>query len=77
MYDVSKKPVRSCDEPLDGVKSVLEFNGTPEQYVSWRQDAKAAYKLLVLRNKVRGQTNLTLSSFNTIIDRLRTSVPYI
>lgn len=32
-----------CDEPLDIVKSVPEFDGKQYQYVSWRQAATAEY----------------------------------
>jgi len=34
-----------CDEPLDVVKSLPEFDGRQEQYISWRQTATVAYKV--------------------------------
>jgi len=36
-------PGTSCDEPLDVAKSIPEFDGKIENYVSWRQAASAAY----------------------------------
>lgn len=71
-----------CDEPLDIVKSVPEFDGKQDQYVSWRQAATAAYKLFepyvgssrhyqavaILRNKIRGTASATLASFNTVLN---------
>lgn len=71
-----------CDEALDAVKTLPEFNGAQEQYVSWRQAAKAAYKLyegfvgsskhyqavLIIRNKIRGPADSLLASFNTVLN---------
>lgn len=68
-----------CNEPLDMVKSVPEFDGKQENYVSWRQAATAAYKIFatypgssrhyqavgILKNKVRGPAAAVLASFNT------------
>lgn len=34
-----------CEEALDVVRSVPEFEGKPETYVSWRQAAQTAYKM--------------------------------
>lgn len=38
-------PGINCDESLDVVKSLPEFSGSMEQYVSWRQAAHTAYKV--------------------------------
>ncbi|KAH8405451.1 hypothetical protein KR222_003593, partial [Zaprionus bogoriensis] len=57
-----------CNEPLDIVKSIPEFDGKQENYVSWRQAATAAYEVFspydgssrhyqavaIIRNKIRG-----------------------
>jgi len=64
------------------VKSVPEFNGKQENYVSWRQAASAAYKVFgpyegssrhyqavgILKNKVRGAAAAALASFNTVFN---------
>ena len=34
-----------CNESLDVVKSVPEFNGDSARYISWRQSAVTAHKL--------------------------------
>ena len=71
-----------CDESLDIVKSLPEFNGNSEQYVSWRQAAHTAYKLYenfngsskhfqavaIIRNKIRGPADAVLASFNTVLN---------
>lgn len=71
-----------CDESLDVVKSVPEFDGKQETYVSWRQAAHTAYKVFerfngsskhyqavaVIRNKVRGSADAVLASFNTVLN---------
>lgn len=36
---------RQCDESLDIVKSLPDFEGKHETYVSWRQAAHTAYKI--------------------------------
>lgn len=67
---------------LDAVKSLPEFNGTREKYVSWRAAAKAAHKIhentvgtaryyqavLIIRNKIVGNANDVLASFNTVLN---------
>lgn len=72
----------ACDESLDAVKSLPEFHGSQEQYVSWRQAAKAAYTIyesfagssrhyqavLIIRNKIRDSADATLASFNTVLN---------
>lgn len=35
-----------CHEPLDIIKSIIEFDGNIENYVSWRQAAAASYSVL-------------------------------
>jgi len=60
-----------CEEPLDIVKSIPEFDGKQENYVSWRQAANAAYTVFkpfngssrhyqavaIIRNKIRGNAD--------------------
>ncbi|KAH8338741.1 hypothetical protein KR059_000834, partial [Drosophila kikkawai] len=72
----------TCDESLDAVKSLPEFDGSQGKYVSWRQAAVAAYQLfrnydgssrhyqavLIIRNKVRGSADSVLASFNTVLN---------
>lgn len=80
----------SCSETLDIMKSLPEFEGKNETYVSWRKAAHTAYKVYerydgsskhyqalgILRNKIKGSADMTLSSFDTplnfkaIINRL-------
>lgn len=71
-----------CEESLDIVKSLPEFNGDEARYVSWRQAAFAAYKLFephvgssrhyqavaIIRNKITGRADATLASFNTVLN---------
>lgn len=73
---------KKCDESLDVIKSIPEFEGKPETYVSWRQAAHTAYKIFekydgsskhyqavaVLRNKIRGPADAVLASFNTVLN---------
>lgn len=68
--------------PLDVVKSILEFDGKQEHYISWLQAANAAYKVFdaydgssrhyqavaIIRNKVRGSADAILASFNTVLN---------
>lgn len=75
-------PGRSCDESLDVIKSLPDFEGKPETYVSWRQAAHTAYKIFekfegsskhymavaIIRNKVKGPADMVLSSFNTVLN---------
>lgn len=71
-----------CEETLDLVKSLPEFDGRQETYVSWRQAAHTAYKLYepydgsakhyqavaIIRNKIRGAADAVLASFNTVLN---------
>jgi len=71
-----------CEEPLDVVKSIPEFDGKQENYVSWRQAANAAYTVFkpfngssrhyqavaIIRNKIRGNADAVLASFNTVLN---------
>ena len=71
-----------CDESLEVVKSLPDFEGKHETYVSWRQAAHTAYKLFepydgsskhyqavaIIRNKIKGQADMVLSSFNTVLN---------
>jgi len=41
--DISIDNSVKCEEPLDIIKSIPEFDGKQENYVSWRQAANAAY----------------------------------
>ena len=80
--EITITPNVECNEPLDIVKSLPEFNGDQAHYVSWRQAAHTAYKLFepyagsskhyqavaIIRNKVTGTADSTLSSFNTVLN---------
>ncbi|KAH8252072.1 hypothetical protein KR032_002659, partial [Drosophila birchii] len=71
-----------CNEGLDAVKSLPDFLGSEEEYVSWRQAALAAYEtfrpydgssrhhqaVLIIRNRIKGAANRALSSFNTVLN---------
>lgn len=75
-------PEITCNEPLDVVKSLPDFEGKMENYVSWRQAAHTAYKIFekydgsskhyqavaIIRNKIKGQADGVLSSFNTVLN---------
>lgn len=68
-----------CDDGLEVVKSIVDFNGNRDKYVSWRQSATNAYEQFaqfegsvkhyqavnIIRNKVVGSADGTLTSFNT------------
>lgn len=72
----------SCDESLEVIKSLPEFDGKIENYVSWRQAAHNAYKVFekydgsskhyqavcIIRNKIRGSADAVLASFNTVLN---------
>lgn len=72
----------TCDESLDVIKSLPEFDGKIENYVSWRQAAHNAYKVFerydgssrhyqavcIIRNKIRGPADAVLASFNTVLN---------
>lgn len=71
-----------CGEPLDVVKSLPEFEGKIDNYVSWRQAAHTAYKVFerydgsskhyqavaIIRNKIKGPADAVLASFNTVLN---------
>lgn len=73
---------RQCDAPLDIVKSLPDFEGKQEKYVSWRQAAHIAYRVFeqfegssqhyqavaIIRNKIKGPADTVLSSFNTVLN---------
>lgn len=75
-------PNKTCEETLDIIKSVPEFKGDPTRYVSWRQAATTAHKLFepyvgsskyyqavaILRNKVVGNADAALSTYNTVLN---------
>lgn len=75
-------PGVKCEESLDVVKSLPEFDGEQNNYVSWRQAAHTAYKvfekfegsskhyqsLAILRNKIRGPADGVLASFGTVLN---------
>lgn len=75
-------PGTQCDESLDVIKSLPDFEGKHENYVSWRQAAHIAYKIFephqgsskhyqavaIIRNKVKGPADMVLSSFNTVLN---------
>lgn len=70
----------SCSETFDVIKSVPEFTGNFNHYVSWREAACGAmrmYKdgsrkyvgaLTILRNKVTGKANDTLTNHGTVLN---------
>lgn len=80
--DIEIIPGRQCDETLDIVKSLPDFEGKTETYVSWRQAAQTAYKIFessegsskhyqavaIIRNKIKGPADMVLSSFNTVLN---------
>lgn len=80
--DIEIVPGKQCDESLDIVKSLPDFEGKQETYVSWRQAAHTAYKIFekyegssrhyqavaIIRNKVKGTADMTLASFNTALN---------
>jgi len=80
--EVEIVPGTRCDEPLDVAKSIPEFDGKIDNYVSWRQAASAAYKVFepyngtsrhyqavaIIRNKVRGPADAVLASFNIVLN---------
>lgn len=71
-----------CEEPLDLVKSLPEFDGQVSTYVSWRQAAHTAYEVFrgyqgssrhyqavgIIRNKLKGSADAVLASFNTVLN---------
>lgn len=80
--EISIIPGVKCDESLDIIKSLPDFEGKHETYVSWRQAAHTAYKIFeeydgssrhyqavaIIRNKIKGSADMTLSSFNTALN---------
>lgn len=80
--EISIVPGVQCEESLDIVKSLPDFEGKHETYVSWRQAAHTAYKLFekydgssrhyqavaIIRNKIKGPADMILSSFNTLLN---------
>lgn len=68
-----------CKETLDIAKSLPDFEGKLETYVSWRKAAHTAYKVYekyegssthyqalgIIRNKIRGPADNVLASFDT------------
>lgn len=72
-------PGVKCDETLDIVKSLPDFEGKIETYVSWRKAAHTAYKIFenyvgsskhyqalgIIRNKIKGPADMVLSSYDT------------
>lgn len=80
--EIQIRPGVQCDETLDIVKSVPEFKGEPQRYVSWRQAAITAHKLFepyvgsskyyqavaILRNKIIGSADAALSAYNTVLN---------
>jgi len=80
--DIAITPGVECNETLDIVKSIPEFKGDPIKYVSWRQAAVTAHKLFepyqgsskyyqavaIMRNKVIGNADSVLSSYNTVLN---------
>lgn len=79
---VTIDPSVGCEVKLDIVKSVPNFNGNHEEYVSWRQAAIDAYEIFkryvgseahyeavaILKNKVTGPARAILTSHNTVLN---------
>jgi len=77
--DAEIRPGVVCSEPLDIIKSLPDFDGKSETYVSWRKAAHVAFKVFkdyegsstfyqalgIMRNKIKGPANTVLASFNT------------
>lgn len=69
-----------CDESFDVIKSLPEFAGSYAGYVSWREGACSAMKLYkegsrkyvgaltILRNKITGKANDTLTNHGTVLN---------
>ena len=69
-----------CSESFDVIKSIPEFSGNYNAYVSWREAACSAmrmYKegsrkyvgaLTILRNKIIGRANDTLTNHGTVLN---------
>lgn len=69
-----------CDESFDVIKSIPEFAGSYASYVSWREAACSAMKLYkegsrkyvgaltILRNKITGKANDTLTNHGTVLN---------
>lgn len=72
--------VVSGNTNLDLIKSLPQFGGNSSEYPAWRESAKFAINYYskgsesyyvamgILRNKIIGEANSTLSSFNTIFN---------
>lgn len=68
-----------CEDGLEVIKSIVEFSGIRDRYVSWRQSASNAYQQFepfvgsvkhyqavnIIRNKVVGAADATLTGHNT------------
>jgi hypothetical protein len=79
---VSIIPEMPCNESLDLAKSVPEFDGTRERYMSWRQAVTTAMHLYdqykgsskyyqvvaIIRNKIVGTADQLLVSHNTVLN---------
>lgn len=72
--------VNSTNFSLDLIKSLPEFDGNPASYPAWRSAASFAMEYYpenseksyvatgILRNKVTGSANTTISSYNTVLN---------
>lgn len=70
----------TCNEPLDVIKSLPEFSGNCNDYVSWREAAgnslslyvkgnkKYFSALTILRNKIVKDANATLTNHSTVLN---------
>ncbi|KAH8334815.1 hypothetical protein KR067_012428 [Drosophila pandora] len=75
-------PKKKCDVKLDIVKSLPTFNGSHDEYVSWRQAALDAYEvfkkydgseahyeaLVIIKKKICGPARSLLTSHNTVLN---------
>uniref|UniRef100_W8BK27 Retrovirus-related Gag polyprotein from transposon gypsy n=1 Tax=Ceratitis capitata TaxID=7213 RepID=W8BK27_CERCA len=75
-------PGKHYDESLDVIKSLPDFEGKHENYVSWRQAVHNAYKIFenfvgsskqyqavaISKSKIKGPADMVLASFNTVLN---------
>lgn len=79
---ITANPAIACDLSLDIIKSVPEFSGTQEEYVSWRQTATDSYEIFrpyngsnvhyqavtIIMNKIRGSARALRFPHNTVLN---------
>nr|ADI57936.1 gag protein [Drosophila melanogaster] len=79
---ITAGPEVRCDIKLDIVKTMPDFSGEQDDYVSWRQSAVDAYEIFkryngseahyqavsIIRNKIRGPARGLLVAHNTVLN---------